>query len=301
MGLRGARAGARARPSDPALGRLLGLPLVPRDGARVLRGRGDRRLHERALRLRQGRPRGAPRRRRPLHGGGAGDQRPGRLADDGLLRSRGRALLRRHLLPARREPRHAELSHGDGSGARRVRESARGAARAGARDAPAAGRDRRRRAGRRAARRRAARGGGRDPARERRPAARRLRRRAQVPARLDARAAAGARRARAGRAHARRDDGGRHLRPARRRLRPLLGRRELARPPLREDALRQRAAGARLPARLAGLRPRALSPDRRGDARLGAARDARARGRLLLGARRRLRGRGGPLLRLDAR
>ena len=39
----------------------------------------------------------------------------------------------------------------------------------------------------------------------------------------------------------------------------------------------------------------------RGDARLGAARDARARGRLLLGARRRLRGRGGPLLRLDAR
>ncbi len=62
----------------------------------------------------------------------------------------------------------------------------------------------------------------------------------------------------AGRAHARRDAGRRHLRPARRRLRPLLGRRELARPPLREDALRQRAAGARLPARLAGLRPRAL-------------------------------------------
>ena len=37
----------------------------------------------------------------------------------------------------------------------------------------------------------------------------------------------------------------------------------------------------------------------RRDARLGAARDARPRGRLLLGARRRLRGRGGPLLRLD--
>ena len=46
---------------------------------------GDRRLHERALRLRQGRPRGAARRRRPLHGGGAGDQRPRRLADDRLL------------------------------------------------------------------------------------------------------------------------------------------------------------------------------------------------------------------------
>ncbi len=35
--------------------------------------------------------------------------------------------------------------------------------------------------------------------------------------------------------------------------------------------------------------------------RLGAARDARPRGRLLLGARRRLRGRRGPLLRVDAR
>ena len=53
------------------------------------------------------------------------------------------------------------------------------------------------------------------------------------------------------RAHARRDAGRRHLRPARRRLRPLRGRRRLARPPLREDALRQRPAGARLPARLA--------------------------------------------------
>ncbi len=92
----------------------------------------------------------------------------------------------------------------------------------------------------------------------------------------------------------------RHLRPARRRLRPLLGRRRLARPPLREDALRQRPAGPRLPARLAGARARALPPRLRGDARLGAARDARARGRLLLGPRRRLRGRGGPLLRLDA-
>ena len=39
----------------------------------------------------------------------------------------------------------------------------------------------------------------------------------------------------------------------------------------------------------------------RGDARLGAARDARRRGRLLLRARRRLRGRGGQVLRLVAR
>ena len=47
-------------------------------------------------------------------------------------------------------------------------------------------------------------------------------------------------------------------------------------------------------------RPRALPPRLRGDAGLDAARDARPRGRLLLGPRRRLRGRGGPLLRLDA-
>ena len=37
---------------------------------------GDRRLHERALRADQGRSRGAPRRRRDLHGGPAGDDRP---------------------------------------------------------------------------------------------------------------------------------------------------------------------------------------------------------------------------------
>ena len=41
--------------------------------------------------------------------------------------------------------------------------------------------------------------------------------------------------------HARRDGRGRHPRPARRRLRALLHRRDVAGPPLREDALRQRA------------------------------------------------------------
>ena len=186
--------GARPRggPADPALGRLLGLPLVPRDGARVLRGPRDRRLHERALRQRQGRPRGAPRRRRHLHGGGAGDDRPGRLADDRLPRPRRRPVLRRHLLPARRGPRHAELPDGDGSGRRRLRAQARRDPRAGAAETPRpARRDRRGRAGaptrpeaalleeavERAARRR-------------RPRARRLRRRAEVPARLGAGAAA---------------------------------------------------------------------------------------------------------------
>src|SRR3990172_3565954 len=46
---------------DPPQHRLLHLPLVPRHGARVVRGRVDRRADEQALRLYQGRSRGAPR------------------------------------------------------------------------------------------------------------------------------------------------------------------------------------------------------------------------------------------------
>src|ERR1700710_1010666 len=50
LGRGGPRAGPRRGPPGLALGRLLGLPLVPRDGARVLRGSRGRRLPERALR-----------------------------------------------------------------------------------------------------------------------------------------------------------------------------------------------------------------------------------------------------------
>ena len=53
-----------------------------------------------------------------------------------------------------------------------------------------------------------------------------------------------------GRPHPREDGARRHLRPARRRLSPLLDRHLLARPTLREDAVRQRAAGTALPARV---------------------------------------------------
>ena len=56
-------------------------------------------VHERALRQRQGRPRGAPRRRRRLHAGDHRDDGPGRLADDGAAHPGRRAVLRRHLLP----------------------------------------------------------------------------------------------------------------------------------------------------------------------------------------------------------
>ena len=67
---------------------------------------------------------------------------------------------------------------------------------------------------------------------------------------------------------ARRDGRRRHVRPGRRRLPPLLGRRVLARPPLREDALRPGAA-RRAPTCTAGSSTgrAALPPDRRGDRR----------------------------------
>ena len=70
----------------------------------------DRRAHERALRVRQGRPRGAPRRRRDLHGRRAGDDRPRRLAAERVRDARPGAVLRRHVLPAGGAPRPAELA-----------------------------------------------------------------------------------------------------------------------------------------------------------------------------------------------
>ena len=67
-----------------------------------------------------------------------------------------------------------------------------------------------------------------------------------------------------GAADARRDGRRRHPRPARRRLPPLRDRRDLARAPLRADALRQRPARPRLPPRLgAHRRRRAIARSRR--------------------------------------
>ncbi len=56
LGRGGALPRPRRRPADPALDRLRRLPLVPCDGARVVRGRVDGGGDERALRQRQGRP-----------------------------------------------------------------------------------------------------------------------------------------------------------------------------------------------------------------------------------------------------
>ena len=290
MGRGGTRARPQRGPTDPAVDRLLGLPLVPRDGAGVLRGRADGRAHERALRLHQARPRGAPRPRLHLHGGLPGDDGRGRLAAERLPHAGAGAVLCRHLLPARGAARRAQLEPGD-------RGCGRGLGRPGGRD------PRRRRAHRRLPARRSASpalrrayercgaGGGRfGPAPDLRRRERRLRRGPQVPAHLGLGAAAEARRGRARDPHPESHGGRGHPRSGGRRLRPLRGRRALARAALREDALRQRAARPGLPARLAGQRRPALARGDRDDARLDAARDARARGRLLLGARRRLRG-----------
>ncbi len=301
MGRRGARARPRGGQAAARLDRLLRLPLVPRDGARVLRGRRDGCGHERAVRVREGRPGGTPRRRRDLHGRAAGDDGLRRLAAERLPRPRRGPVLRRHLLPAAAAPGHAELEAGAPGRRPGLARAARGD-RPGRADDPAApawsggarGAGRRRRPG-------IARLGA-DRAEARlRPRARRLGQRAQVPADVRDRVPAAPRGARDGAAHAAPDGGRRHLRPDRRRLLPLQRRRAVDRPPLREDALRQRAAGPRVPARLPGVERAALRARVYRDARLGAARASPGGGRLRLGAGRRLRGRRGQVLRLDAR
>ena len=84
VGRGGVRAGPCRRPPAARLGRLQRLPLVSRDGARVVRGPGHRGGDERALRQREGRSRGAPRRRRGDDGRHGRDDRKRRLADHGL-------------------------------------------------------------------------------------------------------------------------------------------------------------------------------------------------------------------------
>ena len=294
--------GPRRGPADPRLDRLRRLPLVPRDGAGVLRGPADRGADERALRLHQGRPRGAPGRRRDLHGRRPGDDRARRVAAERVPDARRGPVLRRHLLPARAAPGDAVVAAGDRRRGRGVARPAAGDRRDRPPD-PAAARRRRRpapgrgRAGPGRARRR-----GDDPPARLRPAARRLHdRRAEVPARVGDRVPARARGAADGAAHAARDGLGRDVRPDRRRLRALQRRRPLGDPALREDALRQRAARARVPARVPGVGRAVLRARLLRDARLGAARPAPGGGRVRLRARRGLRGGRGEVLRLDAR
>ena len=140
---------------------------------------------ERALRQRQGRPRGAARRRRALHGRDRLDDRPGRLADDRLPHAGGRAVLRRHVLPAGAAARPAVVRPAPARGGRGLGDAAGRHRHAGAtarRGGEPLGPDR---AVRRAAHGGAARrGGARDRAHVR-ARLRRLRPGAQVPARLE--------------------------------------------------------------------------------------------------------------------
>ena len=108
---------------------LLVVPLVPRHGPRVVRGPRDRGAHERAVREREGRPRGTPGRRRGLHAGGAGAHRPRRLAHERVVHPRRPPVLRRHVLPERGTARdavvRARVRSGRGSVERTPRRSAR--------------------------------------------------------------------------------------------------------------------------------------------------------------------------------
>ena len=167
-----------------------------------------------------------------------------------------RAVLRRHVLPADRLARDARLparpaerrtGPGRSGGTRSSRSAGEMTEQLRAiGDGPAAGG--------RARRRRCSTAPPRALARAFDPTPRRLRHGPQVPApdgppgpappaRPDRRRPRPAH----GPAHARQDGPRRHLRPPRRRLRPLLDRRALARPALREDALRQRPARLGLP------------------------------------------------------
>ena len=261
---------------------------MSRDGPRELRGSRDRRGPRPFVRVGEGRPGGAPRRRRGVHGRRTGADRLGGLALVGVLHARRPALLRRDLLPADRPARHARVP----AGARRPHRGLDGAPRRGR---AAGGLARRRGRPRGPPRRRADAPGGwpdrraaraalvrRNPFSSRGRALGELRSRVgwvraptQIPAAHAGRALPapapadrGPPLAGHGHHHARRDGGRRDLRPPGRGVLPLLDRPGMARPALREDAHGSGAPGAHLPPRLAGDRGGALPPGRDRDARL---------------------------------
>ncbi len=307
MVARGVRGGQGAGRAGDAVGRLLGLPLVPRDGARVVRGPADRGAAERQPRVHQGGPGGTARRGRRLHDRDPGDDRPGRLADDRVHDTGRCAVLLRHLLPARGVPaprarRRQGLARGQGRGRRTGqpdRHRAGGAGRA------VAGRGRGSRTGGHLPR------GGADPGAQLRRPARRVRPGTQVPAvdgvRVPAPAVRAARRPRCragagdGRRHHGGDGQGRHVRPARRGIRPLQRGRGLGGAALREDALRQRPAGPGVRALVAAHRRPAGPPGGARHVHLDDPRTAHRRGRPGVRAGCRQRRRGGAVLHLDPR
>ena len=109
------------------------VPLVPRDGARVVRGRGDRGADERALRQHQGRPRGAARRRHDLHERSCAHRRQRRLAADRVPHARGRPFFGGTYFPRSRATGMPGFRHGPARARRGVpRAAARGRREGGA-------------------------------------------------------------------------------------------------------------------------------------------------------------------------
>ena len=111
-GAGGVRRGPTPRRAGAAQRRLRRVPLVPRHGGGVLRGRGHGGGRQRPLRRGQGRPGGAAGRRRGLHARHHGPHPPRRLADDGLHDPRRAPVPRRHVLPAHAARRHAVVHPG---------------------------------------------------------------------------------------------------------------------------------------------------------------------------------------------
>ena len=238
---------------------------------------------ERALRQRQGRPRGAARRRRRLHGGRAGRHRAGRLAHDRLPHRRtpspSTSAPTSRPSPGTACPPSGRCSKG--VAARLDRAGATRSARSPGRSSGTWPGGSSRYGGGRGARRGGAGAGAAraDPGVRRR--ARRVRRGAEVPAVHGAGVPAAPPRphrvrgrAADGRGHLRGDGPRRDLRPARRRVRAVLRGPRVGRAALREDALRQRAAVPGVRAPVAGHRLGAGPPGRPGDRRLHGARAA---------------------------
>ena len=284
------------------------MPLVPRHGAGVVRGRGHGGRAQRGLRRDQGRPGGAPGPGPAVHGRRPGDDGAGRLADERVPDARRAAVLRRHLLPRQPAPRDALLRAGPRGRAPGVDDAASGRG--------AVGRAARRGAGRgavagirgRGLRAPCARDPGRGTGRRGRlvrPGPWWLGPGAEVPAADDDRVPPPASCGHRGRdgaggraAQPRGDGGGRDPRPPGWRLPPLRDRRRLAGPALRADALRQRATRSRVRARVGTDRWSGAARDDDRSARLRRPRAHDGRRRVRRQPGRRYRGRGGRHVRV---
>ena len=295
---------------DPSLDRLCRLPLVPCHGPRELRGRRDRGADEPRFRQHQGRSRGAAGHRPDLHEALACPWRAGRLAADHVPDPRRRAVLGRHLLPAtsramagpafvavleavaarlRDEPeqgrRRTAATHRARSASRRQPASATGSIAAFSTRPP------------RRVLRLCRSESRRHPRRAEIPQCQRCSNCSGAPATGPATAAIATQSC-----HAPQHLPGRHLRPSRRRLRPLLGRRRLAGPAFREDALRQRPAPRAADLRLARHRRIPCSGPAIDETVAWLLREMQRRGRRLRRKPRRRFGRPrGQVLRLAAR